>query len=431
MRILHTATVLALLALAPAAGLTRLRGPTMQPPVRALTGVVRTAGVPVASIAGVRELPDGRLLLNDVAARRLVVFDRGLERFTVIADSTAATGTAYGSRYGGLLPYHGDSTLFVDPLSMTMLLLDGGAKLVRVLATPKPDAAMALTGGVVGYPGFDAQGRLVYRAPPARTPPPRARDGEFVLPVQPDSAPLVRLVLASRRLDTLTFVRIAPRRMSVTRPDRGSTRLTIVVHPFPVVDDWAVLSDGTVAVVRGRDFHVDLFRPDGSRGAGPRIAFDWQRLTDDERVAVIDSMRTALSREPVANPTAIGTAYALETTAVGRAGASPPAASRGAADAEAEVVPVSPTELPDYRPAFAAGGVRADTEGRLWVRTITPDMRAGPVYHVLDRTGRLVARVRLPAGSAVAGFGRGVVFFGTRDVRGVHLHRAPTTSIAP
>ena len=52
----------------------------------------------------------------------------------------------------------------------------------------------------------------------------------------------------------------------------------------------------------------------------------------------------------------------------------------------------------------------------------------GPVYAVVDRTGRLVARVMLPAGATVAGFGPGgAVYYATRDAAGVHLHRARVT----
>jgi hypothetical protein len=50
------------------------------------------------------------------------------------------------------------------------------------------------------------------------------------------------------------------------------------------VDDWAVLADGSVAFVRGRDYHVDLVRADGTRASAVKIPFDWQRLTDETRL---------------------------------------------------------------------------------------------------------------------------------------------------
>jgi hypothetical protein len=87
---------------------------------------------------------------------------------------------------------------------------------------------------------------------------------------------------------------------------------------------------------------------------------------------------------------------------------------------------VSANELPDYRPAFANGSVRADAEGKLWVRTIpAKPSTGGPEYDVIDRSGKLVDRVTLPRGTTIAGFGTGgIVYLGVRDAAGVHVVRA-------
>ena len=86
---------------------------------------------------------------------------------------------------------------------------------------------------------------------------------------------------------------------------------------------------------------------------------------------------------------------------------------------------VSPSELPDYRPAFSNGSVRADAEGKLWVRIMSPRPASGPEYDVIDNTGKLVDRVVLPAGTTIAGFGAaGTVYLGVRDASGVHIVRA-------
>ena len=109
-------------------------------------------------------------------------------------------------------------------------------------------------------------------------------------------------------------------------------------------------------------------------------------------------------------------------------GAAPP--PRGGASSTAPAGPpppvfVSPSELPDYRPAFSNGSVRADAEGKLWVRIMSPKPAAGPEYDVIDRTGKLVDRVVVPAGTTIAGFGAGgVVYLGVRDAAGVHVVRA-------
>jgi hypothetical protein len=87
---------------------------------------------------------------------------------------------------------------------------------------------------------------------------------------------------------------------------------------------------------------------------------------------------------------------------------------------------VEPSELPDYQPAFTTGSVRADREGKLWVRIFSPlQSNAGPEYDVIDRTGKLVDRVALPSGTTIAGFGPdGTVYLGVRDASGTHITRA-------
>ena len=43
---------------------------------------------------------------------------------------------------------------------------------------------------------------------------------------------------------------------------------------------------------------------------------------------------------------------------------------------------------------------------------------------MIDRTGKLVDRVQVPAGTTIAGFGVGnVVYLGMRDATGLHLQR--------
>jgi hypothetical protein len=87
---------------------------------------------------------------------------------------------------------------------------------------------------------------------------------------------------------------------------------------------------------------------------------------------------------------------------------------------------VSPSELPDYKPPFFAGSVRADADGNLWIRTIpTKAVAGGPVYDVVNRQGGLVDRVQIPAGRMIIGFGAGgVVYLANRDGNTTYLERA-------
>src|SRR6185503_18984716 len=61
-------------------------------------------------------------------------------------------------------------------------------------------------------------------------------------------------------------------------------------------DDWAVLHDGSVAVLRGSDYHIDWIRSDGSKSSSGKIPFAWRRLSDEDKVAFIDSAKTAMEK---------------------------------------------------------------------------------------------------------------------------------------
>ena len=85
------------------------------PAPRAITAAEAKAGEILSAVSQARGLPDGRVLVNDAIGRRVLLFEKDLKTFSVVADTTPATGNAYSGRFAGLIPYRGDSTLFVDP----------------------------------------------------------------------------------------------------------------------------------------------------------------------------------------------------------------------------------------------------------------------------------------------------------------------------
>ena len=87
---------------------------------------------------------------------------------------------------------------------------------------------------------------------------------------------------------------------------------------------------------------------------------------------------------------------------------------------------VPANELPDYKPPFFNGMVRADGDGNIWILTIpTRGIPGGPVYDVINAKGELVDRVQVPAGRTVVGFGRGgVVYLASRDGNTTTLEKA-------
>ena len=268
------------------------------PPVQAITTASAVSTEPLGSISHVRELPDGRVLVNDGTRRRLVLMDTTLRTVGVVLDSLAAVANAYGTRAGALIPYLADSTLFVDPASYAMLVLDPAGRIARVRSVWRVQDVFFIQGqGSGGWPGMDAKGRVVYRVParaaPPRVPPP---SGIPYIPPEPDSAFVVAVDLATRRVDTLGTVRTPRTDMRVRRNREGRLMIDQVINPLPSSDDWAVLPDGTVAFVRARDYRVEYLNPDGSLTSSAKLPFDWQRMTDEDKQRMVDSVRAAQGR---------------------------------------------------------------------------------------------------------------------------------------
>lgn len=415
------------------------------PPVRPLGATVAASTESFGSITGVRELPGGHVLVNDPVHRRVLMFDSTLATPRVVADSTSATANAYSGRIGGLIPYRGDSTLFVDPGSVSMLVIDPGGKLGRVMSMPRTQDAMFLVGGAFGAPGFDGAGRLVYRASNFEMRGLRRNaDGSPSMPEFPDSAPVVRVNLATRVLDTAAFIRVPKVKMRMSQDANGRFTASSEINPLPLVDEWAVLPDGSIAIVRGRDYHVEFIAPDGAKRSSAKLPFEWQRLSDEDKSAFIDSVKAVRERMAAAGgPPASGS-----PTIVMRGGATPPAGASGAGGEQRVMIMggpppaggrgapagapqvelhfVDPSELPDYKPAFLAGALRADLDGNLWIRTVpTRVIAGGPVYDIVNARGELTERVQIPANRAIVGFGAGgVVYLMAHEKDVVTLERA-------
>src|SRR6185437_5855764 len=247
------------------------------------------------NVLAVRPLPDGQLLVNDGGNRQLVLLSAALQPAGIVADSVSGSPSSYGIRPGSLIAYVGDSSLFIDPAGLSMFVISPSGTIARVASVPRSQDAATLGAQFSNNPGVDSQGRLVYRGLPSRgLPMPQTKGQPFQFPDPPDSVALVRVDLATRKLDTAAFYKIAKVKMNITQNEHGITMMS-EINPMPLVDDWAVMSDGTVAIVRGQDFHVDWVNANGSLTAAPKIPFDWQHLSDDDKIAVIDSAKNALA----------------------------------------------------------------------------------------------------------------------------------------
>jgi hypothetical protein len=315
-----------------------------------------------------------------------------------------------------------------------MFVIDPTGKIARIASVPRSQDAPTLGSNLQGLPSLDAKGRIVYRGGLGRLVPPGAGGkGPLGVPDFPDSAALVRVDLATRRLDTAAFFKIPKIKMSVTQTERGMS-MTNEVNPLPLVDDWAVLSDGSIAILRGQDYHIDFVNPDGSLTVSPKIPFDWQRLSDEDKVAIIDSAKTRAEKArsaaisagaPGADGGRGGGGMIVMNLSTGD-GAKTSSTSGGPIGLP-PLAFVSINEMPDYRPAFSQGAARADVDGNMWVRTSAVragSVGGGPIYDVINRKGEVIDRLQVPAGRQIVGFGKGgVVYMQARDDKAAWIER--------
>ena len=241
---------------------------------------------------------------------------------------------------------------------------------------------------------------------------------DFMVPLARavSSTKVDRGIMLSRTSDTVAKFMIPKVTLDPQKGSNGWTIVVALVNPLPLTDDWALLADGTIAIVRGREYRVDFVDEADRVTHGPRVPFEWERVRDDARDSIIDSTRTEMEKlreaQIARNAAAAAGAPAAAgptTGANGRqlTGADGGARSGALGPAGPQMMPlefVPPSDLPDYRPAFRQGAALGDAEGRLWIRT-TKVINGGAVYDVIDRSGALVDRVKVPPGRVIAGFG--------------------------
>ena len=419
-------------------------GAQQPPAVRLINTPDASSKATLGIVAAVRQLPGGRLIVNDIQKRQLLMFDNTLNNATIIADSVAGGANAYGPSPGGIIPYFADSTLFIDPRDLSMFVIDPAGAIARVAAVPRSQDAATLGSNMQGLPALDSKGRIVYRSGLRITAPPggRGAGGGPMIPDFPDSSALFRVDLTTRKVDTAAYFKITKTKMNVVQSEKGFS-MTSEINPMQIVDDWAVTDDGSIAIIRGRDYHIDWVDGDNHVTSSAKIPFEWQRLSDEDKVAVIDSTRTAMeaARAKMAagggGPMVMGSPGAgpvqiMSFSTGGGGGGGDAGGTRKTVEGAAgglggsPLVFVAPSELPDYRPAITAGSARADVDGNVWIRTSATRAGsvAGPIYDVVNRKGELVDRIQIPSGRSIVGFGKGgVVYMMARDDKGAWIER--------
>jgi hypothetical protein len=193
----------------------------------------------------------------------------------------------------------------------------------------------------------------------------------------------------TRKVDTIATIRTAVQAKFTVAQDGPNITVNAVFDPTATADEWTMLADGTIAIVRAHDYHVDFVDPDGTRRSAPKLPFDWKRISDERKQFVIDSLKPMLdSARAQQAPRTVDT-------------------PEGPRRVVMRVDVLAPEKWPDYEPPIGPGSVRADLDNNLWVvpRTTAAAQGGGLLYDVINRNGEITERVQFPKGVALVGFG--------------------------
>jgi hypothetical protein len=401
-----------------------------QVPTVTLPRASATFSEPFTQIVGLRELPDGRVILADPRERTLALLDFRSGQATRIGRE--GQGPGEWRLPNGVYALPGDSTLVFDVGNMRYLVVDpkgqpaytfsligdgapgGGQRAVAPggqrtpppggQRSPAPGGQRAQRGpGGPGGPGMaggamasvlrppsgvDAQGRLYFASSPFRMGP----DG----PVAVDSIEITRVDRENDRVDTIARIHVPGTQVTAGQQGTNTMRLAVRMSgPFEARDEWAVAPDGRIAVVRHSPFRVEWVAPAGTVTRGPEQPYTPIPVTDADREAVAEARRSAGGMRVMMGP------GGTQVTMGGQA---------------ADAPPMDDTEdWPDTKPPFSAGAARIAPNGHLWLLRSRRADDPVPVYDVFDGAGRLIRRVALPRDTRLVGFGARSVYLVRTD----------------
>ena len=369
---------------------------------------IRSIGQPLDSIPlgmsstpSIRVLSNGRVFATDIFSRRLIMIAEDMKSIDVVFDASSPPPLTYPQGFVPLVAGLGDSTLFYDNGARGYRVIDPNGRVVRRQSIADPSLTRALS-----YPAapavVDPKGRIVIATQ-------RSNFNKTVPGIQPqaESLMVMRVVLERQGYDSLAAIMGSGQHTVVMDSTRQPPLLMLVTSVVDRGDAWVMTSNGTIAIVRGADFHVDWIDPDGARRSSPPVPWQWAKYSKADR----DSMMAA--RESMMNA---GNMRAVSSTGAVTTGATPP--------------PRKLDSIPERVPAFAPATARADLDGRIWIelgaRVMGPPSTLPSVFAIIDSTGRVVERLELPARRTIAGFDRlGYLYTVTAGRGGYVLERYP------
>jgi hypothetical protein len=342
-------------------------------PTRTVGKVIAEHPEPFSGVLDVRELAGGGVIVLDAKDNLMQFVSANLQ--TAHKISREGSGPTEYRQVAKLIPHRGDTTYAYDIMNARFLVIDPRGTAVSTVSLR--DASGGLPVGPMSVRGYDQRGRLYYQGLNFSM----GKDG----PAFSDTAPLLRLDGSAKKVDTLAWLRIGMPSVKLSGDvQKGGGAVRLGMGAYPIVDEWGIMPDGRVIVLRGRDYRIDWIGPTGARSAGPLVPYTPVRVTEADKEQVREAnkrMQAQVSKAAAA--------------AAGRANASQAKVPSMSVDA--------PTEWPEHKPAFAQGALRVRPNGELWIGRLRAAVDKAPLYDVLSSSGALAYRVQLPPRTRLAG----------------------------
>jgi len=327
------------------------------------------------AVFSVRELSDGRVLVSDNRENRIVVLD--FSKVTAKPVGRTGRGPNEFTRASLLFALGGDSTLLSDIGARRLLLLSRDSIVVTV--PPDDPAVTALRGSANGA---DALGNLLVRRERI------VEDAPTFQTSERDSSEFILIARSGMRQDTIARGRPLIRRMDQSRNAKGEiTSMSIMqVGVLGHEDGGLLFPDGWFAIARHGPFRVDWRSPSGAWTKGAALPVPVIRVDARERAAFME--RNAANYNPPPNT-----------------------------PAQFVLKPPTPSDFPAVVPPFppGLGALLAGPDGALIIRRNKSADFPAWNYFFVDRQGKLIGELALPANETLVGAGPRTLYIAVKD----------------
>lgn len=323
---------------------------------------------PFSFLNRVRERADGTVMAADPLSQVVL----RLDMVTGTADTLGRVGEGPEEylQPDQVFPLPADSTLLVDIGKVQLNVIDpqGSFHSGMKLATADEEGRM----NMIMPRSVDDQGRVYYAA-----------SGGLGAENPPDSTRIARY---DRRTGETEDMGWAWRPEPIVTRSGGNVRIMSV--QMAGRDDWAVGSDGELAIVRAEGYSVEWHYPDGRVVTGPPNPVESRNISEADKVHYLENRSSGGLMVSVTQSSSGGMEMGM---------------SRGGSGMRAE------WNLADFQwarefPPFRPDRSRVSPRGHLWVERWLPPGEH-PRMDVFDGEGRKSGIVELPAGRELIGFG--------------------------